>query len=477
MKIAVFSMGPLFPHFVHGGSQKTLETVLLHLGHLGHMCTVYCTQRNDNFEPFNLAPNVRVLPILRFKQTYPETYYTAPYNLADVITTLAQAVESHDVFYIHDSELAFHFLYEHIPTVVSFQDFVYPDTLSNAFSFKRDRLILSSDYVRRCVESIFVSFRDIRQKIAVVPNGFNTTVFQRRDARVLRDTLGLAADAIPLLYPHRPDPKKGIYEAMDTIAVLRKYVPQSMFRRLKLLVPVWMDSNVVQEGTYVFQNMYKDIVDYAQQLDIAHVLHIHPWVAVQDMPNYYSLGMATLCVGNFVEAFGNVSVESELCGTPSIISRVGAQRYVLPEDISYKVDYRNIEGAAQLLSTIICEGKQHTLDVRDYVEMHYNEQQMVNGYAEQIVHAAHSDPVSQIYTYNWHTEDRIEIPVWCALTESGYYNDYFYDYCHDQSLLTIVDHVKQPVTVGKLLQSGVQEDVLHKWTRNGFLTRRPYHIS
>jgi len=85
MKISVFSMGTIFPTAVHGGSQKTLQTVMNYVGSLGHLCTIYCTQRDDNYREIDLSGNVRVKPILRYKQTYPEPHYTAPRYLADVI--------------------------------------------------------------------------------------------------------------------------------------------------------------------------------------------------------------------------------------------------------------------------------------------------------------------------------------------------------------------------------------------------------
>ncbi|GCE14959.1 glycosyltransferase family 4 protein [Tengunoibacter tsumagoiensis] len=474
MKIAAFSMGPIFPQFVHGGSQRTLRTILMHLGKEKHDVTLYCTRRDDNNTDFQLAPNVWVRPILRFKQTYPETYYTPPYNLANVIGTLAEAIDTHDAFYIHDSELAFHFLYTNIPTVVSFRDFVYPDTLASAFSFRRDHLVLNSSYLNNCVESIFSTFRDIRSQTSIIPNGFQMDLFQRRDSQQLRSRLKLSDDAIPVLYPHRPDPKKGLYESMDVLARARAYIPAALFRRIKLLIPRWIDSNVVEEGSYVFQNIYKDILDYAHQRDIADLIHIHPWIGVEDMPAYYSLGRATLCIGNFIESFGNSSIESELCGTPALISRVAAQRSILPEEISFKVDYQDIEGAAFLLGKILCEGASHTREIREYINTHNNEKDMVRRYAQTLEQTTVISPIMESYRYTWNEDDLIKIPAWCSNTKSGYYNDYSYGYSTDQELLSIVQQLEHPCTLGSLQQHGISEGSILEWVEKGFLVRIPY---
>ncbi len=477
MKIAVFSMGPLFPHHVHGGSQKLLQTVLAYLGSQGHQVDVYCTRRDDNFTSFHLAPNVLVQPILRFKQTYPDPYWTAPYHLKDVILTLARAIKSHDVFYIHDSELAFHFLYENMPTVVSFQDFVYPDTLANAFSFKRDRLILGSSYMKQCVEAIFASFRKMdREKIVLIPNGFNIRIFQKVDGTKLRNELGLADDISPILYPHRPDPRKGIYESVLTVSKLKNYVPQEVFKKVRLLIPIWVDSNVIKEESHIFMDVYDDIRSYAESLGVSHLLYFHPWIATERMPEYYSLGKATLCIGNFIESFGQVSVESELCGTPSVISRVGAQRSILPEDIAYKTDYGDADAAAAFLARLLLEDRRsfakHTNVIRDYVNTHYNEEKMLLGYAGQILNVQLSQPMEDHYALECN-DDTIGIPPWCAITSHGYYVDYLYDYYKDQQLLEIIVSIQQPVCIGKLKTNGLEEEKLAEWVKDGVLLRIP----
>jgi hypothetical protein len=125
MKIVMFSMGPVFPDYVHRGSQRMLREIARRLGADGHLVEIYCTRRPDNLTVFALAPGVTVFPTLRFKPCYPEPYYTAPFNLTDVICDLLEAAANADVFYVHDGELAYPFIYDHLPTVISFRDLVY----------------------------------------------------------------------------------------------------------------------------------------------------------------------------------------------------------------------------------------------------------------------------------------------------------------------------------------------------------------
>lgn len=474
MKIGVFSMGPIFPEAVHGGSQKTLQTVMNYLGSLGHLCTIYCTRRDDNYKEFNLSENVRVKPILRYKQTYPEPHYTAPYYLTDVILSLKNAIETNDVFYVHDGELNFHFLYSDKPTVIAFQDFVYPDTLSNAFSFQRDHLIVTSEYVRGCVLQAFSQFRDVSDRISVVPNGFNVDVFNRCDPTRLRQELKLSESDIPILYPHRPDPRKGIYEAIQTVSRLKQYLPPDDFKCVRLLVPVWVDSKVTQNSNHIYQSIYGEVSQYAAELNMPDLLVVHEWIPVSRMREYYSLGKATLCIGNFVEAFGNVSIESELCGTPAIISRVGAQRYILPEEIAHKVDYKDYEKAAQILAAILSKNiPSHTGAIRKHIHENFNEQQMIEGYARELTNVRKLPPTQEKNQTKWSLDDRLVIPAWCGLTSSGYYNDYLYDYVQDPDFLRVVNELQFPGSVGELFQHGITEEQAKNWVREGFLVRYP----
>ncbi len=66
----------------------------------------------------------------------------------------------------------------------------------------------------------------------------------------------------------------------------------------------------------------------------------------------------TLCLGNIVEAFGNVAYESLACGTPCVVSRTGVHRTLLPDGLIDKVNYGDIQAAAEKIVEIIHSGGQ-----------------------------------------------------------------------------------------------------------------------
>lgn len=465
-------MGPVFREAVHGGSQGTLRDVALHLGALGHDCKIFCTRRQDNAVPFSLGPNVNVHPILAFKETYPEPYYAPPYQLRDVVTTLQDALDDADAFYVHDAELLYHFIYEAVPTTIAFQDFVYPDTLAGALSFRRDRLLVTSDYVRRCVATTFSEFRDMEPAdVRVVPNGFDSAVFRSVPSGALRRELGLRPDDLAVLYPHRPDPRKGLRDAIDALALAADGLPDALRPRLKLLVPRWMDSAIQKDGDHIYQTIYSEAEELARERGIAGALRVHDWIATRRMPEYYSLGVVTLCIGSFIEAFGNVSVESELCGTPAIVSRVAAQREVLPDDLCSKIDVGDIATAAELIRGHIMESSARTTEIRSYVEEAYPLSRTLAGYADAITTNVLRLPLAAKRLRPISAGDAVMCPPWCASLERGYYNDYAYGYATDQSLISLIRSGRRHIPVDEILVQGIQIEALRAWVGGGWLAR------
>jgi glycosyltransferase involved in cell wall biosynthesis len=252
MKILIFSLAPVFSSHVHGGSQKILREIAIHLGARGHEVRILCVRRPDNEHYFMLAESVAVVPTFRLKPTYPEPYYTAPGNLANMIVAIRRNLDWCDRFYIHDGELPFQDLYDGVPTVVSFRDFVYPDTLVGGFTFRRDRLLLNSEYVARCVFDAFSRFLPgLPERTIVIPNGVDLSHFFPRMTSCdgqLQQIMGRIPPATyTLLYPHRPDARKGIFESITVTAKLQQRL-RTRGKSVRLLIPVWMDSDVAAQS-------------------------------------------------------------------------------------------------------------------------------------------------------------------------------------------------------------------------------------
>ena len=173
-KIAVFSMTPLFPEFVMGGGQIQLKKVALHLAELGHNLTILSTQREGSMTPFKWHENIEIKPCLRFKQPYPEPYFTPLYHIANAMRYVGDAIAEAHIHYSHDGGLIFPYVYQDIPTVISLRSIIYPETLQCAYLFQGDEWILPSEHTRASYEAVVAQFApQVGERMHTIHNGFN----------------------------------------------------------------------------------------------------------------------------------------------------------------------------------------------------------------------------------------------------------------------------------------------------------------
>ena len=469
VKIVVVSFIPFFKQRVTGGAQKILRQISQYWAVTGHEVIILSPFRKETPHAFELDKNVVVKPILQL-QKFPASCQTAPYNLSTLIVDIHRHTEWADVLYVLDGVLPYQFLSDNIPTVTDFHNFVFSDTLANGLSFRRDLAIVHSQYVADCLTDTFRPFcPTVQEKVEVIPYGFDLNAWQSKTTDTVRELIPLPDDAIPLLYPHRPEPSKGLYEGLKAIAKLRTRLGGAEGDKLRLLIPLWSDGESKNDSP-----VYHQIKDYAQELGVDHLLVFHPWIGSELMAEYYSLGKATLCLGNFIEAFGLVPVESILCGTPAIVSRVAAYRHILPEELIAKVDYGDLETAVDILEAIIT-GKSNfekqILEARQFVADNYSPQRTLAAQEQAIANVELTPALPLKYAGPLQSDDTLRIPAWCYASSSGYYNDYQYAYESNSVLDRFLERVKLPLKLGDVLQLGFTEPEIESLLKTGFLVR------
>jgi glycosyltransferase involved in cell wall biosynthesis len=467
MQILVFSMAPVFRNHVHGGSQKILREVLRHIG-MNHRITVLCTKREDNEEEFELFDNVAVKPRLPFKQTYPEPYYTAPYNLATAIETIKKEMDNHDVLYIHDSEMNFFILHRiNKPIIASLREFVYPDTLLGAFNFRRDVVIVNSEFTKESVRYTIGRYMpEINERIIVIPNGINTNLFRRVKPNKVFGYIPRIEGNNIILYPHRPDERKGIYPVLQVVSRLKHKLG---VKDIRLLVPVYVDMNVSEgEKSYYGVIHYEKIRDAAGKMDVLENVVFHKWVPYELMPEYYSLGRLTLCIGSFVEGFGcNVSLESICCDTPVIVSRVGAKRTTLPDELVPKVEYGDLSAVEGIALKILRQGADLS-GAKEFIKQRYSYKGMLERYEKVITDTKTMPGMRPRFRALNMNRCVFRLPPWCYLGEKGIYNDYRYGYSEENHLSRLLRRNKK-FTLDDALAEGLSEKVVRDCINKGDL--------
>lgn len=470
MKIVAHSITPLFPDHDLGGAQKHLRYVSRHLGEHGHQVVILSTRRPDTQADFQWHPNVTVKPILRYKQPFPGPYDTGAHNIAGIIQDFSEQLQDADRCYIHDGELLFPFVYEHLPTVVSLRDNVYPETIQGAFIHQAHSMVLISEYSRKFVMATAGRFfPELQDRIQLIPNGMDWTHFKPvpTDTVLKRLPIHPTQHAI-ILHPHRPEETKGMWQ---TIGIADLLVHRYGHHNLRVLVPQWLGTDADEGVTAFYQRVQAEIEGRGLT---EHVI-FHDWIPYHLLNEYYSLGTVTLSQGSFVETFGNAVYESLGCGTPSVVARIATHRELLPEGLIDKNDYGDLETAAAICDEIIRTKRRTSSETMDYLHTHYNQVGQLERYREVLESAALSPKMA--YQPKPITDETLfALAPWCYRSPvRGFYHDFRADYRDIPQLDALLRDNPSGFVRQSALNQGLERAAIDDWYRSGYIVPVPHN--
>lgn len=435
MRILAVSVAPLFPGAVHGGSQRILMAVAQALGGAGNEVRVLCSRRPENEGGFRPYPHVAVEPSLVLRGTFPSPYEVAPHRLAQTISALSAAAGWADRAYLHADAVFTRHALRGIPVVRSFHDFLYEEALLSAFALPAALAVVPSEYLKRCIESSVSGFgaREM-EPVLVIPNG--VLVPQRSPApKAPPGVRPRKQGEAVLLYPHRPDARKGIAESLKLLAELKRRRSKG---RIRLLVASHVDEKVSDEAA-----AYRaSVTGMARHAGVEDAVEFFGWLAPERMPSLYAFADATLCIGNFIEAFGLVPLESVVAGTPAVCARVGALRDLEGTPGMRFVPYGDMAAAVDAIESVLASEMDSGL-VREAVSARFNLEAMQERYVEAITGRlpASSSPKARagVRPLEKLAQGRAyRLAPWCHIESGRIYNDYEYGYGDFPSLVSLL---------------------------------------
>ncbi len=410
MRIAAISVAPVFPSFVIGGSQKILVDVSSGLKQAGHDVQIFCTGIATHTGYFEID-GVPVHPDLELRGSFPATHQVPPIALAHTAEVLRKAADWADRVYLHADAIYLRHAIEGAEIVRSIHDFVYEEALLSSLTLPANVTIVPSNYLKRCMEmTIAISGRTVIEPVITVPNGVHIPANLPRPQLPVGIDLRKDNDLI-LLFPHRPEPAKGMYEAISVAIEVQRRSPD---KNVRLIMPSYPSGSQLDEATGTIE----EISQLVKECDANEIVELHSWLSPSDMPGYYASGDVTLCVGSFIESFGLVPIESVANGTPAICARVGALRQFADVGGITLVDHGDVTAAAEAVLAAVKNSAAEIKSGREQIARRYLYSEMITGYESTI-----TGPLTGPRSIR-KLSGTLKVAPWCDVLGEQIYDDY-----------------------------------------------------
>lgn len=366
MRLLVHSYFPILTSHQAGGAQYAMREILAGLANHGMDITILCPE-TEHSELFT-HERIETLPVLREQVRKPLNLHDRLQNLSHI----AAAAENADVVWTLDALFP---LQIDQPIVLTLQTIAYEDELDSLFGFNWDVAVAASPYLASIVESVAGPgfWSGDAPEIRVIQNGINADLFIPTDPAPLQHKLGLPPGKY-ILFPHRPEPAKGFDAALAALKRLVQTDPG-----YKLLIPTQPSS--VKYCLDKERRYYNRLLRKVEQLGLSSAVIFHPWIALEDLPAYYSLGQCCLVLSMLPEGFGFTPVQSVSCGTPVVSTKAGSLREKFPPD--HGVTYVEVGDVSQIVSGVLADRQRLALHRgQEYVRVHYSIERCVKQYID-----------------------------------------------------------------------------------------------
>jgi len=405
MKIACLSLAPLYDDFVLGGSQKVLNDIILGLRKNNIEIRVF-SPKESNSTKDSFIGDVKIEKTLNLSGSFPSPFEIPLYEIQDLSEKLKKITDWADRIYLHGDGWFLRNEFSNKMVISGIHDLVYQESLSSVFSFFSNKTILPSKYLLNTIHSSINKTNFDLNNFSVIPNSIPLT-----DTKVTNKKIN---DTLVLLFPHRPDPRKGFIQAVKIANEFRKTGNwrQVILKCSRFNKTLNKDKKNLD---YLSEDNYKEFLSNNGQVIF------NDWIPYKKMSTFYSSGDLTLCPGNFIESFGLVPLESIANNTPAVCSAVGAFRDLrdIPgiEVIPYGDIKSFVEKGLLLLSNQdqISKGKKIVLK-------EFSNEKMIDSYVEKFT----SPNIKEKHDFNYYqTETKdLYLAPWCSLENNMIYHDY-----------------------------------------------------
>ncbi len=188
-------------------------------------------------------------------------------------------------------------------------------------------------------------------RLRVITPGVNLDLFRPADKAAARRRLGMASDALAVMFAGRIQPLKAPDVVIEAVAELLRRRPAL---RDRLVVPV------IGGPSGSGLETPRGLVDLAASLGVDDLVRFVPPVEQAALVDYYRAA-SLVVVPSYNESFGLVAIEAQACGTPVVAANVGGlPTAVLDGQTGVLVDGHDPLDYADVIARLLDDGA--TLD-------------------------------------------------------------------------------------------------------------------
>jgi hypothetical protein len=205
MKIACLSLVEIFPDYVLGGSQNILRKIILGLRENNINVRLF-SPKNDN--PKSFIGDVEIENKLSLKGSFPSPFEIPLYELQSLQEELEKISSWADRLYFHGDGWFMRNEFLDSTIISGIHDLVYQESVTSVMFSESDKIIVPSNYLRDTIRYSLSNEKFNQTNISVIKNSIDNF------SKSIKINDSINNDNLILLFPHRPDIRKGLNNAI-----------------------------------------------------------------------------------------------------------------------------------------------------------------------------------------------------------------------------------------------------------------------
>ena len=327
MKILVYTYFPLFDKHLAGGLQFFVREIVESLNKKGLDIEVVCPDSKLHDFPKIIKVH-NIIDDLEVNGMTPNNYYN---NLQK----LKRLEQNADIIWTFDRSFP---IKSNKKKVLSMQTHCYEKEMKAVFEDDYTKIVFLSSHQKQQYSECELN------NVVIIPSMIDSRFFSsEKNLNKLSKYFNYDNTKKYILFPHRPEREKGHLKALEIIEKLSKKDNSYI-----LMFPCEPDSRLLDKDAE--RNFVNEVKANVKHKNLSKHVIFHRWVDAEDMPEYLSIGEATLFLSELPETFGVSLVNSIVAGTPVISFGSGALKETVPPgNAHFTINKENYIDAAEII--------------------------------------------------------------------------------------------------------------------------------